>query len=93
MTGGGSTSSRPINLWKGQMKFFNTAIGFFSVIVSCVVASAEMIPYTRQRDVKLQRLPPSQVLTKLDLDRPGLEAVKAAVAKGDQPRALADCKK
>jgi len=49
-----------------------------------------MVPYTKQWHVKLHRLPPGEVLTKLDLDRPGLEVVKAAVADGDQPRALAE---
>ena len=63
---------------------------FFLVIVFPAAASAEMVPYTKQWNVKLQSLPPSQVLTKLDLDRSGLEAVKAAAAKGDQPRALAE---
>jgi heparan-sulfate lyase len=72
------------------MKFFNTSIGFLLSILSCVAGAEELLPYTKQWDVKLQRLPPSQVLTKLDLDRPGLEAVKAAAVKGDQPRALAE---
>jgi len=65
-------------------------ITFFLVICSCVAASAETVPYTKQWNVKLQGLPPSEVLTKLDLNRPGLEAIKAATAKGDQPRALAE---
>ena len=62
----------------------------FLVTFFCVAAPGAMVPYTKQWNVKLQSLPPSQVLTKLDLDRPGLEAVKAAAAKGDQPRALAE---
>jgi heparan-sulfate lyase len=53
-------------------------------------ASAQMVAYTKQWDVKLQHLPASQVLAKLDLDRPGLETVKAAAEKGDQPLALAE---
>ncbi len=72
------------------MKFSLTIATFLLAILISVAASAKMVPYTKQWHVKLQRLPPSEVLTKLDLDRPGLEAVKAAVAKGDQPRALAE---
>jgi hypothetical protein len=63
---------------------------FSLVVVCCVAASAEMVPYSRQWNVKLQSLPPNQVLARLDLDRPGLEAVKAAFVQGDQPRALAE---
>mgnify|MGYP005845119355 CR=1 FL=1 len=53
-------------------------------------ASSDMVPYTSRWDVKLQGLPPSEVLTKLDLDRPGLEAVKTAALAGDRTRALAE---
>jgi heparan-sulfate lyase len=72
------------------MKFSLTTATFSLAMLTSVAAVAEMVPHTKQWHVKLQRLPPSEVLTKLDLDRPGLEAVKAAVAKGDQPRALAE---
>ncbi len=66
-----------------------TTTNFLLAILTSVAATAEMVPYTKQWDVKLHRLPPSEVLSKLDLDRPGLEAVKAAAIKGDQARALA----
>ncbi|HSW44439.1 MAG TPA: alginate lyase family protein [Phycisphaerae bacterium] len=72
------------------MKFFIKPTAFILVIELCATASAQMVPYTKQWNVKLKSLPPSQVLTKLDLDRPGLEAVKAAAGKGDRSRALAE---
>jgi len=65
-------------------------LSVIGALLASVVASAEMVPYTKQWDVKLQSLPPSQVLTKLDLGRPGLEAVKTPAVKGDQPRALVE---
>ncbi|MBI4582063.1 MAG: hypothetical protein HY718_20370, partial [Planctomycetes bacterium] len=71
------------------MKFSITPTVFFLVIGFCAAASAEMVPYRKQWDVKLQGLPPSEVLTKLDLDRPGLERVKVAAGQGDRSRALA----
>jgi len=72
------------------MKVSLKPLVFFLVLWSCVAAPAEMVPYHKQWNVKLQHLPPSQVLTKLDLDRPGLAAVKAAFVHGDQPRARAE---
>jgi len=72
------------------MNFSTSTAALALVLFSCFTTPAEMVPYTKQWHVKLQRLPPSQVLTKLDLERPGLEAVKAAVARGDQSRALAE---
>lgn len=49
-----------------------------------------MVPHTQQWEVKLQGLPPSEVLTKLDLSLPGLEAVKTAAEKGNRDQALAE---
>ena len=72
------------------MKFFIQLTAFFIFSEFCSTASAARVPYRKRWDVTLQRLPPGEVLTKLDLDRPGLEAVKAAAGKGDQPRALAE---
>jgi len=72
------------------MKQFRKATVFFLVIASCAGAAVETAPASEQRDVKLQSLRPTEVLGKLDLDRPGLEAVKAAVGQGDRSRALAE---
>ena len=66
------------------------SLWFCFVITFFVAASAAMVPYKKRWNVKLQSLPPGEVLTKLDLDRPGLESVKAAAEKGDQARALAE---
>lgn len=62
------------------------------LLLTCIpaIAAPPMVPYTKKWDVKLESLPPSQVLTRLDLDRPGLEPVKTAAATGDQKRALAE---
>ncbi|MBN1425824.1 hypothetical protein JXA88_14835 [Candidatus Fermentibacteria bacterium] len=46
------------------------------ILELCAAATPPMVPYSRQWHVKLQGLPPSGVLTKLDLSGPGLEAVK-----------------
>ena len=72
------------------MKFVTMHTAFLLIIEFSATAFAEMVPYTKQWDVKLQSLPPSEVLTRLDLDRPGLESVKEAAAKGNQSRALAE---
>lgn len=74
------------------MKFFTqpTAFFLFLSIEFCATAFAEMVPYTKQWDVKLHSLLPSEVLTKLDIDRPGLESVKEAVGEGDPSHALAE---
>ncbi|MBN1346719.1 MAG: alginate lyase family protein [Phycisphaerae bacterium] len=52
------------------------------------VAEAGTVPYHQQWDVKLASLDPEEVLSKLDLARPGLEAVKAAAGQGDRIKAL-----
>ncbi len=46
------------------------------------------VPYTRRWDVKLTSLDPNQILTKLDLSGPGLEAAKAAADHGDRIGAM-----
>ena len=60
------------------------------VVVSSSAVSGQKAPASEPWGVKLQSLPPNEVLMKLDLNRPGLEAVKAAVANGDQSRALSE---
>lgn len=51
-------------------------------------AHAEMIPWYERWDVEFQSLPPDRIFEKLDLARPGFEAVKSAVEKGDRHAAL-----
>jgi heparan-sulfate lyase len=62
---------------------------FVILIGLSTFAHAEMVPYSKRWDVKLESLDPADVLGKLDLSRPGLEAVKAAADKGDRGAALA----
>lgn len=72
------------------MRFTTAATLLLLAIDLCSAASTQMVPYTKKWNVKLQSLPPNEVLSKLDLDRPGLEAVQAAAAKEKRSQALAE---
>lgn len=72
------------------MKLFTTMRACFLAMGLCMPVSAEMVPYVKRWNVKLQSLQPSQVLSKIDLERPGLEAVKAAAGRDDQSRAMSE---
>ncbi len=52
-------------------------------------AAAELVPYTKRWDVKLESLPPEAILSKLDLSGPGLEAAKTAAEQGKRTEVLA----
>ena len=69
---------------------------FLAPTVVCLIAgygaaaSPPMVPYAKQWAVKLHGLPAGEVLTKLDLHRPGLETVKAAADRGNRTLALTE---
>lgn len=58
------------------------------ILEHCLAAAPPMVPYTKQWDVRLESLPASEVLGKLDLTRPGLAQVRAAAERGEQSRAM-----
>jgi len=59
------------------------------LLAASSVHSEQMVPYSKRWDTELHRLPPGEVLDKLNLDLPGLEAVKTAAGAGDRTNALA----
>ncbi len=72
------------------MKYTSLATIVWLAAELCTAASPPMVPYSAQWGVQLKGLPPDQVFSKLDLNRPGLEPVKAAVDQGDQRQALGE---
>lgn len=72
---------------KSSAWLFAVALCTLPVTVS-TAQPAQMIPYTRQWDVKLSSLKPQEVLTKLDLSDTGLEQARKAAERGDRSAAL-----
>ncbi len=69
--------------------FTTIVIGALSMAVIGSTVSAEMIPYSKRWNVQLTSLRPEEILGKLDLSGPGLEAARAAAERGDRSAALA----
>jgi len=59
-----------------------------TLLAVSLTAHAGLVPYRRRWDVKLESLPPAEVLSKLNLTGPGLEEVKAAADRGNPAAAL-----
>jgi heparan-sulfate lyase len=60
----------------------------FLLVVSVIISNYAFAQNIEQ-EKKLYSLTPEKILSKLDLDKPGLKKVKAAVEKGDRHAALA----
>ncbi len=65
------------------------AFGILSIVGVSGAVKSETVPYSRRWNVKLESLRREQILTKLDLSGPGLEAAKAAADRDDRNEALA----
>jgi heparan-sulfate lyase len=68
-------------IWKFDAEGQNRILGY--IILSLTGGNMA------NQDTKLYSLKPEELLTKLDLDKPGLESAKAASEKEDRPGALA----